>query len=188
MPSATSILYCEPGDVILRYDERKIRSFLVDNNYEDPETLILEESGIMLAAIHDATATINLMIQRSKRYSIQQIQDSLLVDPLTSLDHHPEKRAQIIRLAVDLTVANLMRRKMLSEEAIRSFVPSLQNTMEVLAALQDGKMVFDISSAIDAGVPKAAGQISGAPTLYPDQNRPTHWNPMFGTFGRPLWQ
>lgn len=188
MPYTASVLYCEADDVIARYDERKVRGYLVDDDFTDPDTIILDESTILLAAIHDATAHINMMIQRSKRYSIQDIRDSLLIDTTTGLDRYPEVRAQIVRLCVDLTVANLMRRRMFSEEAIKSFVPSLQDTKETLAALQDGKMVFDISSAIDAGVPEAGGTPSGAYTQFPDRNRPTVWNPIYGTFGGPQWQ
>lgn len=184
MPLTSSLLYCEPADVVARYDERKVRGYLVDDDFTDPETLVLEESTILTTAIADATAYINLMVQRGARYSIQDIKDYLLVDPDTLADRFPETKAQIVRLCVDLTMMNLMRRRLLSEDVIKATLPSFEMTQETLALLQDGKAIFDMSPAVTASVPSVGGEISGARDQFEmNLNLPSNWNPMFGNFG-----
>jgi len=189
MPYIASVLYCTGEDLIARFDERRVRQYLVDDDTTPEDTILLsgdDMSVILKTAISDATAYINMRIQRGQKYSVQDIQEAILYTqrggepaPVSTRISYPEVASQVTRMACDLTVSYLMRRRLVDEAAISKFIPTLAETKETLALLQDGKAIFDIQANLDASIPNSPTVSgSGASTI-----PPSTYNPMYGSFG-----
>jgi hypothetical protein len=74
-------------------------------------------------------------------------------------------------------MASLMGRRVAGEEQWKAALPGYADALFVLKELQNGTLVFNIDATLEATVPETT-----EPAVN-DMNRPTNWNPMFGSWG-----
>lgn len=158
--------YITPGDLVLRYDRRRVAELLSDNDASPVDPLALPGNVSLLAIINDACGEVNASVTVGNKYTIDNLNE------LTGAD-----QSFLKRLVSNLVWGKLLLFKGLGNADIAKQAPGYTEAQKILAELSNGSMVFGTQANRDAGLPAFA---------IPDRkltNSPSLWNRMFGTFG-----
>jgi phage gp36-like protein len=149
-----------------RFDERVIARYASDSG--TPTNISgLATNRRVAAALLDATARITSACVKGNRYSRATL-DTLAADS--------DKGALLRQMTCALAMAQLLAGRVSGVDEIEEIVFGYKDALSNLDALQNGKLLFDLSGAIDASLPHS----SDGPTNPYDLNRITLRNPMFG--------
>lgn len=128
--------YATATDLLKRYDARVLGDLINDAGVRQTPTQMLTDANI-LAALSDATSTINSAVLLSDRYTVVELQ------LLTGDD-----AALLVRLCCDIAYCLLVQRRGTDVKTLSQ----CQKCEETLNAIRDGLRVFNIQANKDAGL------------------------------------
>lgn len=150
-----------------RYDVRVIGKYASDTGVPVPAAALSTNPRI-LAALRDATAVISAACVKGGRYPTAT---------LNTLAADPDAGALLHKMTCALAMASLIGGRVGGVDEIDEVVHGYKDALENLNDLRNGSIVFDLPDTITATLPESS---AGPP--FPDRNRPTNYNPMFGWF------
>lgn len=131
--------YASPGDIQSRYDVRRLGELVKDDGTRATPTQL--NSDITLQAmLDDASGLIDSAILIGHRY-----------DPADLALMTGTAKAVLVRLCSDLAYGLLVMRRGYSEQEATRLAPGFGLALKMLDRLRTGEMIFNISSAIEAG-------------------------------------
>ena len=159
--------YATLNDLKARYDVRVIAKYASDTG--TPVSVpSLSTNPRIKAALQDASGQIASALVKGGRYR---------ASVLTTLAADETKGALLRQMTCALAMAALMGKPVGGLDEIEELVFGYKTAMENLDALRNGATIFDLDDAIEA----TQAHTSDGPK-YTDPNRPTNWNPIFGSF------
>jgi phage gp36-like protein len=161
--------YASFNDLKARYDVRVIAKYASDTG--TPVTVpSLPTNARVVAALRDASGMIRNALVKGKRYP-SAVLDALAADA--------DKGAVLIQMTCALAMAQIIGKAVAGVDEIEELVMGYKMALSNLEDLRNGKEVFDLDATLIATLPS----VSGGPSAT-DLNRPTNWNPIFGSFER----
>lgn len=170
-----SVYYLTGEQFLNYYDARRVGELLSDTGIpveagDIPDDPVLEE------AIAAACGEIDTHCQQGKRYAKADIEAIITGNTLDPSNVAYRKASAVLKqLAADLTFGTLMARRGYSAETMARLAPRLVAAQETLEQLYQGRRVFDLSTAIEAGRPHRA-------TIGRNTYRPSEFNRLFGVW------
>lgn len=159
--------YATYSDLKARYDVRVISKYASDTAVPVPVAALASNPRV-LAALQDASALITSACVKGNRYP---------ANVLTALAADIDNGALLRQMTCSLAMAALMANRVSGVDEVEELVFGYKQATDNLDALRNGALIFNLPDTITASLPSA----SSGPS-YPDRNRPTNWNPMFGRF------
>lgn len=154
--------FATPADMLVRYDVRTLGDLCSDGRGRIQEAELASNS-ILTALLNEATGQVKAAVLRGDRYKVEDL------DALTG-----ESKAYLSGLTCRIAFWLLWQRKPYTDEQQR--LEAKKGSDESLELLQNGSHVFEIDTAIDAGVPYVETvtrtDISNNWALVADQCRP----------------
>jgi len=166
----SDVLYLDAELMPLYYDIRRLQQVLSDTGLQLTPTEVTA-SPLLEQAINSACSDINASCFQGKRYTADMLQ-TLIQNKSFGVR---EKMAATLleQLTADLAFGFIMGRRGYSPDVQEKLAPRLKSALVLLERLYLGEKVFDITEAIEAGVPKIV-RIGGNGYL------PSAENKMFG--------
>jgi phage gp36-like protein len=156
-------------DLTDRYDARTIGKYASDSAVPVPPSALATNRRVR-AALADASGLIASACIKGRRYP---------VDVLTTLAADETDGALLRRMTCALAMAGLLAGRVGGVDEVEELVFGYKEALENLNSLRNGDLVFNLEATLTATLPEAT---TGPPVS--DPNRPTVWNPMFGSFIR----
>lgn len=187
---STNLVYLQNGEMTLFYDRRRLTDLLTDDGTGDSitdaeiaDTAAVGGPGEKLwAAINWASSEIDAKCQNGRRYArsdLELIVQNSISPPVGStasdIEGYKKRAAALKKLCADLAFGFLAQRRAQSADELRQLAPAYEEAQVRLQELYDGRRVFDLDSALDAGVPSLA-------LLGQNANLSTKFNRMFGVW------
>ncbi len=152
--------YITPADLATFYDSRRVLQLASDDTTVPATLADLSNTGstpyaIVRNCIESAASEVDTHCQQGKRYTRAVLEFMISDWLLYPTDTAKQKRAAVLRqLVADLAFGLLISRRGMSAKALSQLCPRYEEAQATLEKLALGVQVFDIDSAIDAGVPQ----------------------------------
>lgn len=167
--------YLEPDEMATFYDVRRLQELLSDTG-EELAVGDVENSPVLLQMIIAATGEINTVVLQGRRYTEQNLQDIIEAVVLNPTDKIAKANKQVLnQLTADLVFGMILARRGYGPDVMERLAPRYKTAQATLEALYRGEKVFNVTGALDAGVP-APVRIGGNGYV------PSRDNKLFGIF------
>lgn len=153
------IYYCQPPDIIARYDVRRICQFLSDTGIPaDPDTLSgAPYNANCLSIIADCSNKVLMACRVANRYLKSDL--DAIYNSRNNADPQQDRSESLIRLVVDLSYGYILGRRALSMEQIKLQAPGFGDALDMLTLLKRGDAVFDDSVPDGTDAPSAGSDV-----------------------------
>lgn len=163
-----SVYYITAAQFLTYYDVRRVADLLADDGVPvEPGDIPTNEN--LKEAIAAACGEIDSHCQQGKRYTRETLEAIIEGNTAAPNDVALRKASAVLKqLAADLTFGTLMARRGYSAETMERMAPRLTAAYKTLEDLYQGRRVFDLSTAIEAGRPWRVriGKDAYQPSLY----------------------
>lgn len=154
--------YILPNELPLFYDLRRVLQLASDTDdtpavESDLSNTASDAYRFVNNAVLSASSDLDQHCQQGKRYTRVDLEALVAAANAAPNDSAAVKRAQAIKqLVADLTFGIMLGRRGFNSERLASLAPRYEHAQEALEKIALGVLVFDISGAIEAGVPGSA--------------------------------
>jgi phage gp36-like protein len=159
--------YATVTDLRAYYDLRLVAELVSDQGVETSVAALATDPAL-LELFRGASGRVEAACQVGQKYTRAD---------LTTLAADASNGSVLRATVCHLVMASLMGRRVAGEEQLKAALPGYADALFVLKELQNGTLVFNIDATLEATVPETT-----EPAVN-DMNRPTNWNPMFGSWG-----
>jgi phage gp36-like protein len=145
--------YLEAEDMVKFYDVRRLQEILSDTGTEVAEGDVAT-NPLLADTIIAATGEINSVLLQGRRYTLQDMQDLITASAdLTNVMAQANVRV-LNQLCADITFGMLLARRGYAPDVVETLAPRYKVALQTLEDLYQGKKIFNLSAAVEAGVPQ----------------------------------